>query len=570
MHLTQLLRPISPQQNFLGFGPADWLELALAVILIGAALLRMDVSRLWPQLKKRRTVSWVLGLMGITIALRLALLPHCPIPIPSSSDDFSYLLTADTVRHFRLANPPHALSEFFETIFVLQRPTYSSIFSIGQGIAMAAGRLVFGDPWAGVLLAVSAFCGLSYWMLRGWVAHNWALVGGILSVIQFGPLNQWMNTYWGGALSAIAGCLVFGALPRLRESEQGRSRNAVLLGVGLGMELITRPFEFVLLVLSVGIYIWVALRSRRILKHLGIAALAFLPAACLTLLHNRAVTGNWTTLPYVLSRYQYGVPTTFTFQPNPAPHNTLTREQEMDYRAQSIIHGDGTETLGACVERLLFRIRFLRFFLLPPLYIPLIVFVATVREFRFAWIVGTVAIFGLGTNSYPYFYPHYLAALTCLFLLIAVVGLERMSRWTVRRREAGGSAVLLILALCAAHFLFWYGLHAFAGESLWPWMRYETWDYIDYGDPEGRVYVRNALTRAPGKQLVFVRYSPQHRFREWIHNDANIDDARIVWVHDLGHDENQKVLHYYRDRTPWLLQPDSMPPRLNWYIPGLE
>jgi hypothetical protein len=50
-----------------------------------------------------------------------------------------------------------------------------------------------------------------------------------------------MNTYWGGAVSATAGCLVFGALPRLRE--YGRFRDAVWLGLGLGLELLTRPFE---------------------------------------------------------------------------------------------------------------------------------------------------------------------------------------------------------------------------------------------------------------------------------------------------------------------------------------
>ena len=48
-------------------------------------------------------------------------------------------------------------------------------------------------------------------------ARMWALAGGVLAVIEFGPLNQWMNGYWGGTLAAVAGCMVFGALPRLAE-----------------------------------------------------------------------------------------------------------------------------------------------------------------------------------------------------------------------------------------------------------------------------------------------------------------------------------------------------------------
>ena len=50
-----------------------------------------------------------------------------------------------------------------------------------------------------------------------------------------------------------------------------------------------------------------------------VVCLAVLPAVGVMLLHNRAVTGSWTTMPYVLSQYQYGVPAALTFQPDPAP-----------------------------------------------------------------------------------------------------------------------------------------------------------------------------------------------------------------------------------------------------------
>ena len=188
----------------------------------------------------------MLALAILPVALRLAMLAHSPVPTPNGSDDFAHLLVADTLGHFRLANPPHPLHQFFETIFVLQEPTYAPSFPSGRAWSLALGRMLFGSPWAGVLLSVAALCALCYWMLRAWTTPGWALVGGLLAVIQFGPLRYWMNTYWGGAVSAAAGCLVFGSLPRLRAS--WRLRDAILLGLGIGIQLLTRPFECVLLV----------------------------------------------------------------------------------------------------------------------------------------------------------------------------------------------------------------------------------------------------------------------------------------------------------------------------------
>jgi hypothetical protein len=63
-----------------------------------------------------------------------------------------------------------------------------------------------------------------------------------------------------------------------------------------------------------------------------------------------------------------------------------------------------------------------------------------------------------------------------------------------------------------------------------------------------------------------VHYWPQHIFQdEWVYNDADIDRAHVVWARDLGPSEDQKLLHYYPDRTAWLLEPDATPPRLSRY-----
>ena len=191
----------------------------------------------------------MLSLAILPLGLRLALLAHHPVPTPNIYDEFGHLFVADTLRHFRFANPTHALHQFFETFFILQEPTYSSIYPIGQGAMLAIGKAISGYPWAGVLLSTAAFSALCYWMLRGWTTPAWALAGGVLSVVEFGPLNQWMNSYWGGMLAAAAGCLVFGALPRL--AERVRTRDTILLGAGLAIHLLMRPYESLFLVVSV-------------------------------------------------------------------------------------------------------------------------------------------------------------------------------------------------------------------------------------------------------------------------------------------------------------------------------
>lgn len=289
-------------------------------------------------------------------------------------------------------------------------------------------------------------------------------------------------------------------------------------------------------------------------------------ALALTLLHNFAVTGSWTTLPYSLSRYQYGVPTTFTTQPIPTPHRPLTAEQQLHYEIQSAVHGPGTDTLPAYIARWASRIRFYHFFLLAPLYLVLPFALPSLRQFRFAWAAATVMLFSLGTNFYPFFYSHYVAAIACLLILFVLTGLERLSRLTVRGQPVGRQAAVLLLSLAVAHFVFWYGLHLAASERVLNAMtQYETWDAINSGDPEGRIAIRRQLLNLSGNHLVFVHYSPRHDFQEWVHNGADIDRSRIVWARDLGPIENAKLIAYYGNRAVWLLEPDLHPPRLKAY-----
>jgi hypothetical protein len=357
----------------------------------------------------------------------------------------------------------------------------------------------------------------------------------------------------------------------LRQSN--RRRDAALLGLGLAVHLLTRPYETLFLGLAVALYFVPALRAaggvRRLAGIAAVAALVVAPAVGLTLWQNRQVTGRWTTLPYSLSQYQYGVPASLTIRANPVPHAELTPQQQLDYRMQTSFRPHGGESLRTYLERLEYRVRYYRFFFLPPLYLALAAFLPALRQYRFAWVAIAVTLFALGANFFPAFQVHYIAAVTCLFVLMSVTGLAWLSKLRIGGRPAGDEAARLVFFLCVAHFLFWYGLHGFdPGEISQAVEPYETWDNINHGNPERRIAVNHELEQASGDVLVFVRYAPQHMFQEeWVWNAADIDRARVVWARDLGPDENAKLLGYYPTRTALLFEPDARPMRLTRYGP---
>jgi hypothetical protein len=77
------------------------------------------------------------------------------------------------------------------------------------------------------------------------------------------------------------------------------------------------------------------------------------------------------------------------------------------------------------------------------------------------------------------------------------------------------------------------------------------------------------LDSLPERQLVFVRYKPDHNtLIEWVYNIANIDNSKVVWARDMGQTENEELLRYYKDRRSWPLEPDEKSPKLSPYPSG--
>ena len=176
MYLFHIFRSFVPLRNPLGFGVSDLLELGVTVLAL-IAIFGYAWMGDWLANAARRTAWCMLALFVLPIALRLALLPRFPVPVATTSDEFSALLLSDTLLHGRLANPPHPLHEFFETPLVRQEPTYRSTLPVGDGLLPAAGRVLFRSDWGGILLGIGALSALSYWMLRAWITPGRAGTG---------------------------------------------------------------------------------------------------------------------------------------------------------------------------------------------------------------------------------------------------------------------------------------------------------------------------------------------------------------------------------------------------------
>jgi hypothetical protein len=475
------------------------------------------------------------------LVLRVLLLPWLPAPQPRVQDEFSHLLVADTFAHGRLVNPVHPMWVHFESMHILVRPVYASVYPVAQGIVMAAGQVLVGSPWSGVWFSVGLMCAALCWMLQGWVSPGWALLGGSLAAARFGVLSYWMNSYYGGAMAAVGGALVLGALPRV--FRRRRRQDMAVLGIGLAILLNSRPYEGVVFSLPVlAALLWVIRIKARGWSMWIPAAVVVGAAGAAMGCYFASFTGNPLQLPYSFYRNNFTEAPHFVWQaPRAAPvyHHRVLVDYYTGWEMACYNDAHANRSPHGVFDK---AKSYWRFCLGPFLTIPFVALPWLWRRRRTRFLLLTGIWFAVALAVEVWHAPQYAAPALGLALLLVVEGLRHL-----RRKSA-----LLVRAVVVASLL----LPVIGGNG-------------NSSDGRERARVLKQLTSMGGRHLVLVRYRTTHDSGdEWVYNAADIDNAAVVWAREMDPTSNRALLRYFQGRRVWLVQPDAAPPLLSPYDPS--
>lgn len=509
------------------------------------------VSGLWNTFRRfaRRRLLACVVLGILPIAVRVATRHYFPLPDPTVTDEYSYLLGADTFASGRVTNPRHPLWQHFETWQVISQPTYNSRYPPGQALFLAVGQKVFGHPLYGVWLSFGVMCACLCWMLQGWMPPVYAVLGTLAGMGQIGIFGYWMNSYWGGAIAAAGGCLVLGAIERLNI---GAKLSAVVFGgLGAGLLAFSRPLEGGLVIAVGGALLLIRRRRRgRKLSELLVPAV-IVPALVAGVLiagamtyYNYRVTGHPLLMPYMVYERTYAEAPFLIFMP--ARHLTYHHEPMRKYYAEASMSQYLRKRAQPWTN--IFPVRgVLAFYISAIVCFGGLVGALFCRSARIRTAFAVLAAVSLIMVAEKTPHAHYFAPACGLIFAVSMTGIRFLSLKAGRL----GPAVLVF----------------FVGIVLTQnWIEALT---AHYAIPNPHTLLARDLMKTGPQHLVIVRYDYTRRGNapgfEYVYNKADIDRSAVVWARDMGDAKNRELVDYYHGRKIWLLEPHLTPTRLTAY-----
>jgi hypothetical protein len=376
---------------------------------------------------------------------------------------------------------------------------------------------------------------------------------------------------------ALGGALVLGALPRLLKT--ARFRYGLLMAIGMSILALSRPYEGMLLCLPVVFVLgrWVLFGKNQpsksvLMRRAALPVLLVVAAVAWLGYYDYRAFGSPTTLPYTVNRAAYAMAPYYVWQsPRPEPVYRHAVMRGFYYLGEFRYFQEIHKPTGFLIQTIIKIVVGITFFssiaLLPPLIMIRRVFV----DRRMRILVACLAVLIVGMGIEIFLLPHYLAPFTALFYALGLQAMRHLRLLKVEGKPVG----ITLVRLCVSITLGMACLRLYAGplHLALPEQPTGAWNCIWYGpDHFGteRANVAAQLAQLPGNQLAIVRYSAKHHpMSEWVYNSYDIDNAKVIWAREMNETDNRKLLGYYKGRTVWLVQPDSLSSQVTPYpVPG--
>jgi hypothetical protein len=523
--------------------------------IVAGCIFAAVAAHFWVQLPlATRRRAWTLGfgprslsssmLITVSLSITLAALPSVfrgSWPLPAVHDEFAFLLGADTFLHGRLTNPSPPGWHHFESMHIIVTPTYQSKYQPGMSFALAAGLLLTGEPYVGMLLAMALASAAVTWMCHVWLPPRWRLAMACLASVMI--VFTWSDHFMvGGPLAVAAGALQLGLLRRFGPA------SGLFHGIGWGISttwfLWTRPFEGCVFTLLVGLgLLTLAFRQQLLGRLIGCvvpgALLVLVPVILFQASYNETITGSKTKLPYLVHEEQYSIVPVYLFQevnPEPAFRHAIIRDFHRDMADWHNQQRTGRD--WPMVVSFRFAQAWLNFGLLLWL-VPVLTLPELWRRPPSRWLLLLWLVFLGILQTVCWFMPHYAAPGAAAWFLIVALGLRHLRLWGRNGRYLAAFSVISFIA---------YAVIVTCATTL---ASHNAWEVT-------RARLERQLSQSTEKYLLLIRYEPKHHpSKEWVYNGADIPSQRVIWARAMSPDADRELAKLYPEHRPFYVDADT-------------
>jgi hypothetical protein len=526
---------------------------------IGSVACAVGLGAIWPLskwcfakaeragafLSRHRTGSAIACALVAAAASLLYILSRGSGLIVRMHDDHVYMTQAQMMARGRLWFPayPQQVQPFFDSFYLFMHPVYAGMYQPGTAMMLTPGVWLHLPFWAMPIVASSLAAAIFFLILE-------ELFGGLRAALGVAMMicGYWHHYLATTALSELP--LFLSELTIwwawLRWREKNSSAWGAVMGAAIGYAAITRPLDGLCLATIIAVIIFLEFHGKwlLLLKTFMVMAAAATPFLAVQAIQDSGLTGKW----YLYAESEYlkhlfpAGPLGFfhldfsRLPADPSPEKikwlrTFVLPMYKSHTFNDVLRGWYPTQLQNLVRVTLPNQALLA--LLPAGLLSL-------SDIRRRALIGCIAIYVIAYACVVFFPSHYLFPLTLSMTCLVFMSWDALQRtWPARRAAIGGFLFACIAVLTVADLpLFNSALRA---------------DSIDFHDRE-QLAADQALAHLPRTPaVVLFRFDPIcDPHDEPVYNDdvAWPDDALVVRVHDLGPEEDRKLIDYYARTQP--------------------